>query len=54
MKWVLIIVVYGFWDGDVTKAEIAQFSTKQECTQAKQDLLRSSNKVYLCTERSKP
>lgn len=50
MKWVLIIVMYGFWNGRVERVEIAKFDTIEQCEAASAKLLRSTNKSYLCAK----
>ena len=53
MKWILIIISYGFWDGSITRTEVGYYSTKQECEAAEAKLLRSIKKVYVCAEEKR-
>lgn len=50
MKWVLIAMVYGFWDGSLTKVEIGKFDKIEECEAAERKLLKSQSKAYLCVK----
>lgn len=50
MKFILVLLTFGFWDGSVTRNEVGYFSTKADCEKAKSEIMKGANMTYACTE----
>jgi hypothetical protein len=54
MIFILIYITISGWGGEMTKTEVASYSSFQECERQRKAVpIKMSNTYYICTEQAK-